>query len=292
MAYKELENDIYPLKSTTLTNPASGDINTAMLDAYSAVIITTTTTWSVLTLWTPTNTSAIKRFSVINKSTSTHSVTVNEMPIAPWVTKFFIWDLTAWTIDVWNIVWQEVVYWSANAFFSPSLIGNAATSGATQTANSMRMTLCRSSQEHTYTSMALWYTVGVASNSIGLWIYLANERGLPTTLLWESGLLAATAWGGGTVTYTFPTPITIPINTNFYIASAVNQFWTTVRAYSAIANTNPFWNTTAASIQPTLQLAYALTPWWTGFPNPAPAAWSYTYNVNAQMCVFLQEQIV
>jgi hypothetical protein len=50
MAYKELENDIYPLRNITLTDPASGAINTAMLDYYSSVIITLTTTGNVMTL--------------------------------------------------------------------------------------------------------------------------------------------------------------------------------------------------------------------------------------------------
>jgi hypothetical protein len=74
---REQYTDIYELNTTTLTDPGASAITTSIIDTYSCVIITTTAISTAQTLATPTNTSQIKRFTITNKSTSTHSIKIN-----------------------------------------------------------------------------------------------------------------------------------------------------------------------------------------------------------------------
>jgi len=75
------ETDIAPLKSTTLTDPGASAITTAIVDVYSEVIITTTAVSTAQTLPTPTNTTQIKRFTITNNDTSTHTIKINNETI-------------------------------------------------------------------------------------------------------------------------------------------------------------------------------------------------------------------
>jgi hypothetical protein len=104
------ETDTVQLKTTSVTDPSSNTIwTTSILDVYSGVLITTTTTWVAQTLWTPSNTTEVKRFNVINNDTSTDSISINWVILWVWEATSFIWDKTAWTTSeiwwVWDVVW-------------------------------------------------------------------------------------------------------------------------------------------------------------------------------------------
>lgn len=102
--------DTRPLKTTSVTDPATNAATSiTILDTFSGVIITTTTTGNAQTLQTPTVATDIKRFSVINNDTSTDDVTVNGTVMSPWDVKYFVWDWSSWTTEagwtVSSIVW-------------------------------------------------------------------------------------------------------------------------------------------------------------------------------------------
>ena len=91
------KTDIKELSVTTITDPAiNAAVTTAIVDQFSAVIITTTTTGNAQTLQNLTDTTKTKRFSVINNDTSTDSITVNGEALGVGEVIFFIWDGTAW----------------------------------------------------------------------------------------------------------------------------------------------------------------------------------------------------
>ena len=290
MVYYEKENDIYPLKWTTLTDPWASDINTAMLDAYSQVTITLTTTGNSLTLWTPWNTGLVKRFTVTNNNTSTHTITVNLIAIAPWTSKCFVWDWTAWTLDVWNVVWRSVNL-TSSIYITPYAVNSTVLSTNAATENNLYLIPFRTQQEHTFTDIALSYSVWVALNSINLWIYESNEKWFPTNLLAESGLMTANTVWWATVNYTFVTPITCPINKTYWLACANNVAWVTFRTVATSSISNRLWYNTAITTFSTTRLEYSLTPWWTNFPNPAPASWSYLYQAAANPAILVKHKI-
>ena len=108
--------DTRPLKTTSVTDPWVNEaVSTIILDTYSGVIITTTTTGNAQTLQTPTNTTEIKRFSVINNDTSTDDITVNWETISPWEVKYFLWDWSAWTTESWWWGGSGDVVWPASS---------------------------------------------------------------------------------------------------------------------------------------------------------------------------------
>jgi len=97
------QTDERPLKTTSVTDPWVNEaVSTTILDTYSGVIITTTTTGNAQTLQSPTNTTEVKRFSIINNDTSTDSITVNGVEIWAWEVWYFIWDWSAWTEWWWG----------------------------------------------------------------------------------------------------------------------------------------------------------------------------------------------
>ncbi len=92
--------DVRELKTTSVTDPAeNAAVSTAILDRYSGVIITTTTTGNAQTLQTLTDTTKIKRFTVMNNDTSTNSITVNGTVLEAGKLIFFIQDGSAWLED-------------------------------------------------------------------------------------------------------------------------------------------------------------------------------------------------
>ncbi len=88
------------LSMTTSTDPAGtptfAAVTTAIVDAYSGVIITTTTTGNAQTIQSPTVTTAGKIFTVVNNDTSTNSIAVNGITITAGEAQSFIWDGSAW----------------------------------------------------------------------------------------------------------------------------------------------------------------------------------------------------
>jgi len=283
--------DITEMKTVSLTNPSSSWITQTIINENSWVVITTTTTWSTITLANPSNLAEDKRFTVINNDTSTHTVIVHNMPIPPWTSKYFLWDWTAWTLDVWNIVGQKIINPSANLWIALQASNNAALTTVSLLADIQQFVPFRTEQEHTVLSIGLWYTVWVANNSIGLWLYESDERWFPTNLLVESGLLAATAWGGWTVTYTFPTPIVLKMNKIYWLTYACNQAWVTIRWIAVTSLNNLLWLNGNSATTQISRLTVPLSGWWTNFPNPAPTTWSYTYSASTVGAVLLEHKV-
>jgi len=112
-----IETDIVQLKTTSITDPATNvAVSTDILDSFSWVIITTTWASNSQTLQTPTNTDEIKRFSVINNDSSTHTITVNWFDLEAWFVKYFIWDGTSWTSPAWG--WGGWAWWDITGTLS------------------------------------------------------------------------------------------------------------------------------------------------------------------------------
>lgn len=93
--YTKLSN-IPPATYAALTDPASSSINTSMVDNYGGVVITVTTTSNSQTISSPTNTSANRSFTVVNKASSTEPVVINGSPIIQGSKLIFVWDGAAW----------------------------------------------------------------------------------------------------------------------------------------------------------------------------------------------------
>lgn len=80
-----------------ITNPAvNAAVTTVIIDGYSGVVITTTTTGKAQTLQPPTDTVTGKTFTVVNNDTSTKSIAVNGITLAAGDAQMFFWDSTAW----------------------------------------------------------------------------------------------------------------------------------------------------------------------------------------------------
>lgn len=89
--------DVRELRQTVFTDPAINEaVSTDVVDNFSAVIITTTTTGNAQVLQDPTDTTQIKRFTVINDDTSTNTISVNGVDLDPGQARYSIWDGTAW----------------------------------------------------------------------------------------------------------------------------------------------------------------------------------------------------
>jgi hypothetical protein len=81
----------------TVTDPSvSAATTTAIIDGYSGVLITLTTTGNAQTLQTPTVTTAGKRFTVINNDTSTNTISVNGLTLVVGGAATWEWDGSAW----------------------------------------------------------------------------------------------------------------------------------------------------------------------------------------------------
>lgn len=93
--------DTRELKSTSVTDPATNAaVSTAIIDQFSAVIITTTGASNAQTLQDPTNVTNINRFTVMNNDTSTNAITVNGDSLAAGEQRAYVWDGTAWLKSV------------------------------------------------------------------------------------------------------------------------------------------------------------------------------------------------
>lgn len=263
------------LITTTLTNPAGGAINTAMVDSYSAVIITTTTYWVDQTIGTPTNTSATKRFSVINNDTSTHWIRINTQFIYPWMTKYFVWDGTSWTWNDWDVEWKSIFTpETSTRFYCPYILNSNITTTTALTTNILYCIPYRTIEELIIDTMtSVWTAGGTGGTWVLMWIYESNVNWLPTTLLTTSTQIATTA-ASWTATYTLATDLVIPANKTIWFAFAVNT-WTTWRTQFGAYITNMLWIELAWTTFNS-HIRASLTPWFTTLPSPAPAAWSFT----------------
>ena len=82
---------------TTSTDPAANAATTAaIVNTYSGVVITLTTTGNAQTIANPTDIRAGKIFTVINNDTSTNTITVNSISIPIGKAQSWIWDGSAW----------------------------------------------------------------------------------------------------------------------------------------------------------------------------------------------------
>jgi len=90
----------FPTAALTLdaiTDPAvNAAVTTLKIDAYSGTVITLTTTGNSQTLQNPTSSLSGKSFLVINNDTSSNSITVNTIVIAPGSAINFVWDGNVW----------------------------------------------------------------------------------------------------------------------------------------------------------------------------------------------------
>lgn len=82
---------------TTAADPASSTATTtANVNQYTGVIITLTAAGNAQTIEDPTNTTAGRRFIVVNNDTSTDNIDVNGITLEPGEAQQYIWDGSAW----------------------------------------------------------------------------------------------------------------------------------------------------------------------------------------------------
>lgn len=80
-----------------ITDPATdAAVTTAIIDDNDGIVITTTTAGNDQTLASPTDTTAGKRFLVINNDTSTNSISINSTILPPANFIEFVWDGDTW----------------------------------------------------------------------------------------------------------------------------------------------------------------------------------------------------
>jgi hypothetical protein len=82
-----------------LTDPASGALTAAVVDKYTGVVITTTTTGATMTIADPSDAAKIRDFHVVLSSASTDVVLVNNNPIQIGEAVEFFWTGTEWDSD-------------------------------------------------------------------------------------------------------------------------------------------------------------------------------------------------
>ena len=88
-----------PIPTTTSTDPATNAaVTTAIVDAYSGVVITLTAAGNAQTIEAPTITTATKKFWVINNDTSSDNIEVNGIVLEPGQSQAFLWDGDAWNV--------------------------------------------------------------------------------------------------------------------------------------------------------------------------------------------------
>ena len=86
------------LGATTITNPTTNAaVTTAIVDAYSGVIITLTSAGAAQTIQDPTDTTSIIRFIVVADDANTsYTSEVNGITLSAGEAQWFIWDGSAW----------------------------------------------------------------------------------------------------------------------------------------------------------------------------------------------------
>ncbi len=92
-------NWISPKTMTTATDPATNTaLTTAIVDWYSWIVITTTTTWNSQTFQNPTNLTPWQMFTVVNNDTSTDPIDIiansQTNTLDPWQGANYLWDWT------------------------------------------------------------------------------------------------------------------------------------------------------------------------------------------------------
>jgi len=104
--YWTLYNEQLPM--TTVTDPAlNAAVTTAIVDGFSGNIVTLTTTGNAQTIQDPTDTTAGKRFTVVNNDTSSDTLTVNSNVLDPGEAISFIWDGSAWVhVKISENLWE------------------------------------------------------------------------------------------------------------------------------------------------------------------------------------------
>ena len=81
----------------SVTDPAlNAAVTASIISEYTGVLITTTTTGNAQTMEPPVDPAVIIQFVVSNNDTSTHSITVEGLVLAPGDSQLFIWDGTVW----------------------------------------------------------------------------------------------------------------------------------------------------------------------------------------------------
>ena len=279
--------DIYGLKQTTLTDPSSWAINTAMLDAYSIVIITTTAIATDQTLGTPTNTSEIKRFTVMNNNTSTHIIKVNDEVIIPWSNKYFIWDWTSWTIDKWDVIWKELIKPLSVSYHIPYMKSNATIATLAVTEDRLYYIPYMTKQQIIINSLITIYTVWVAASNIRLWIYSSGgwaSGNAPDLLLADSGAMPSTTVWWATLTYTLPTPLIIPVNTVIWFAYVCDSTWVTNYGLAVANLWTIMWSGSVSSVTTPVVYTRQTVTW--DLPNPSSDWWAYTWSAWSVPVIF------
>lgn len=278
--------DIYELNTTTLTNPWASAITITIVDTFSSVIITTTAISTAQTLPTPTNTTQIKRFTVINNDTSTHYIKINNETINPWTNKFFVWDWSSWTIDKGNVVWVTMITpLGGTNYFVPYTRWCPSWTAAAITASRLYYIPYRVTQQMTITSLNLVYTVWIAAATAWVGIYSSTDKQKwPTTLLVQSGAMAVDQIGGATVTYNLPTPLVILPNQLIWFAFVSSAAITIHTAISQ--NTyHILWFTSATSTAPNSHTRQTyVTP--ATLPNPASNGWAFTLTASSVPLIY------
>ena len=95
----KLSGSLHMYTGVDATNPASSDATTtAIVDAYSGVIITLTLAGNAQTIGTPTVSDAGKRFTVVNNDTSTNTIEINGIVLEVGHAQSWMWDGSAWTL--------------------------------------------------------------------------------------------------------------------------------------------------------------------------------------------------
>ena len=171
-----IETDMTRLKPFNITDPAiSAAVTTDILDNFSCVVITTTTTWNAQTLATPTVITDVKRFSVINHDSSTDSITVNGQVVSPGETIYFIWDWSSWVENLVDLTGGvSWILWIANG-------------GTWQTTNEIRIRIP-------------WELI--ADTAVQQWVYWRNTTGRTLTISnVEIWVWKAAAWAGASASF-------------------------------------------------------------------------------------------
>lgn len=274
---REQYTDIYQLNTTTLTDPWASAITTAIVDTYSAVIITTTAISTAQTLSTPTATSVIKRFNIINNTSSTHYIKINDEIVNPWTSKYFVWDWSAWTIDKGNIIGKDFInpLWTNPNYYIPYIKYVSSFSSAWIVQDRVYFIPYKTKQQIVINSLNCIYTVWVAASNVRLWVYSSGgwtTWNAPLNLLADSGALATTNVWWWTVSYNLPTPLVIPVNTVIWFAFLCDSTWVSVYTW-LVANVGTLlWVWTAATATTPITY-YRLTVVW-DLPNPT--SWSFS----------------
>ena len=212
------ETDTRPLKNISVTDPAeNAAVSTAILDTYSCVTITTTTTGNAQTLQDPTNTIKTQRFSVVNNDTSTDVISINWTNLWVWEVTYFMWDWSAWTNEASSSLW-----------YTPENVANKSTTLDADKASDTKYSSTKSIYDWAivlFANIAWSITQAFSALTIKLW------HTTDTTIARVSAWVISVAW------------IVIPSisSTNTFTNKRIT---TRVNTIASSATPTPAWNTT------------------------------------------------